>query len=120
MLTVPRNEAYLFVALQIRNQAALPPIPADPDTNPVGIIYRDVNGAPVLATEISGGSVTFVKQASSTGFYGIGLPITFTTPLGRYWIRVEYTVVAAPYADLIQFEVVEPGNSILEALSSIG
>jgi len=120
MLTVPRNESYLFVATQILDKSALPPVPAEPDLPPLGLIYRDVNGAPVPATEIAGGSVTFVQQATSTGFYGIGLPISATTPLGRYWMRVTFDVGGSPQAELIQFEVVEPGNSLLVALAAIG
>jgi len=120
MLTIPRNEDYLFIGIQCLDLAALPPVPSDPDNPPTARIYRDVDGAPVVATEIAGGVAILVKQVLETGFYGTGLPITPTTPLGRYWVRITYDVGGVPQAVLVKFEVVAPGNSLLNAVSAVG
>lgn len=120
MLNVARNEDYLFIGTQILDKSALPFTPVDPDFNPVANIYHDVNGAPVVATAISGGTAVMVKQLGLTGFFGVGLPITPTTPLGRYWVRLSYEVGSVQQRELILFDVVDPGNTISKALSAVG
>jgi hypothetical protein len=120
MWTVPRSEDYLFVSLQIEDKSALPPTPVDPDANPLGLIYHDVAGAPVPATWIAGGSAAFVKQAGTTGFYGVGLPIEPDTTLGRYLIHVTFNVGGTPQSKILYFEVVELANSLAGRLSAIG
>ena len=120
MLTVSRDEAYLFIGIQCMDKSALPPIPADPDAAPSGRIYQDISGALVLATEIAGGVVALSKQNAQLGLYGVGLPISATTPLGRYWVRITFDVGGSTQAELVLFEVVDSTNPLSKSLASIG